>query len=118
MEVNKLVESMHEISKSKGWHDKERSPLEMHALMHSEISEATEEVRNNKPYVYQIEDGKIISTNFKDNLKPEGEAIELVDCVIRIMDYFGYRKWDLEKLLTMKMQYNNTRSHRHGGKAY
>ena len=50
--------------------------------------------------------------------KPEGEAVELVDAVIRIMDYFGYRGWDMEQVIEAKMEYNETRSYRHDNKKY
>ena len=51
-------------------------------------------------------------------MKPCGEAIELADVVIRIMDYFGHKKWNLEKCIEMKMKYNKGRAYRHGGKKY
>jgi NTP pyrophosphatase (non-canonical NTP hydrolase) len=93
----------------KGWHENERSPLEIHALIHSEISEATEQVREGASAFYE---------NPTDRRKPEGEAVELADAVIRIADYFGKKRWDLEKVIRKKMAYNSTRPHRHGGKAY
>jgi len=104
MTIEELVEETHGMALSKGWYDKPRSLLEIHALIHSEISEATEEVRNNKPYIYM-----------SDN-KPEGEAVELADAVIRIADYFGKMGWDLEQTLKTKIQYNASRPYRHGGK--
>lgn len=106
MSINDYVKEAHENAKEKGWHDTLRTALEIHALIHSEISEALEEVRKGSEPFY-IENGK-----------PEGEAIELVDAVIRIMDYFAYNKWDLERLLKIKMEYNKTRPNRHGGKLY
>ena len=106
MKINDFVREIHNNAKSKGWHDEKRSALEIHALIHSEISEATEEVRNNKPSCY-IENGKL-----------EGEAVELVDAVIRIMDYFGHNGWDMESIIFGKMEYNKTRSYRHGNKKY
>lgn len=106
MSINDYVKEIHENAKEKGWYDKPRTPLEIHALIHSEISEAVEEVRKDtKPF-------------YIENGKPEGEAIELVDAVIRIMDYFAYNNWDLERLLKIKMEYNKTRPNRHGGKLY
>lgn len=30
--------------------------------------------------------------------------------------YFAYNAWDLQEILTLKMNYNDTRSYRHGGK--
>jgi len=105
MGINEIMDEIHSIAKEKGWYDgTPRTPLEIHALIHSEISEATEEVRNNKEFYYKV-DGK-----------PEGEAVELVDAIIRIMDYFAYKNWDLESILKTKVEYNRNRSYRHGGK--
>jgi hypothetical protein len=107
MKINDFVREIHNNAKEKGWHDEKRSALEIHALIHSEISEATEEVRSNRPSGMYTCEGK-----------PEGEPVELVDAVIRIMDYFGSKGWDLEGILMAKMEYNKTRSYRHGGKKY
>ena len=106
MEINELVKQMHETSKEKGWYDKPRSALEIHALIHSEVAEATEEVRKGNPASY-IKDGK-----------PEGELIELADAVIRIFDWCGFNNWDLEEALRIKMEYNRTRPYRHGNKKF
>ena len=46
------------------------------------------------------------------------EAVELVDAVIRIADYFGSKGWDLEKIIKAKMSYNEGRPYRHGGKRF
>jgi NTP pyrophosphatase (non-canonical NTP hydrolase) len=104
--INELVKEIHDMAISKGWWEQERNPLEIHALIHSEISEATEEVRNDKPDIYFVAD------------KPEGQQVELADAVIRIFDYFGQRGWNLEEVLRKKIDYNATRPIRHGGKKY
>ncbi len=83
---------------------KDPTPLEIHALVHSEIAEATEEVRNGKPYFY-IEKGK-----------PEGEAVEYADALIRILENFQANEWDVNEIVKAKMDYNETRSYKHGGK--
>lgn len=101
-----FVDAVHRNAEVKGWHDSPRSALEIHALIHSEISEATEECRNGKKDFYVAEG------------KPEGEAVELVDAVIRIADYFGSKGWDLEKIIKAKMSYNKGRPYRHGGKRF
>lgn len=112
MTLNELSQLAHENAKEKGWWDEDRSPLEIHALIHSEISEATEEVRDGMPSFYMSSMG--------DNPieKPEGEAIELVDAIIRIADYFAKNGWELEYYVKKKMQYNKTRAYRHGNKKY
>ena len=130
MKINELVKEAYQNAKEKGWHDKEREPLEVHALIHSEISKATEEVRQDNPPAYHLIKDESFETvpvfevvephhdNWDDCQKPNGEAIELADAVIRIADYFGERGWDLEEAIQLKMQYNKTRDYRHGNKKF
>ena len=106
MKINELVKEVHETAKEKGWWDSPRSPLEIHALIHAEIAEATEEARKGNPDMY-LEEGK-----------PEGELIELADAIIRIADWCGFKGWDLEEALKVKMEYNKTRPYRHGNKRF
>jgi len=109
MQIRDFVKKAHGMAKKKGWHETERTPLEIHALIHSEIAEATEQVREGASAFY---------ANPQDRKKPEGEAVELADAVIRIADYFGKKGWDLERVIKKKMAYNASRPHRHGGKLY
>jgi len=107
MTIKEWQEKIYKTAVEKGWYDKslpQKNSLEFHMLMVSEIAEATEEVRKGTEPIY-----------FENN-KPEGEAIELADCVIRIMDYFEHRGWNLEKTIKIKTEYNDTRPYRHGGK--
>jgi len=107
MTLKEWQKKVYDISVSKGWYDDEvpkSTDVERHMLIVTEVAEATEEVRNGKDPIY-IVDGK-----------PEGEAIELADAAIRIMDYFESKGWDLEEAIKMKSDYNETRPYRHGGK--
>ncbi len=92
--LSSLIEECHSIAKKKGWWDSKRNDGELIALMHSELSEALEALRNH---------------GTKDNI-----AEELADCCIRIFDYCGAREIDLEKTLLKKIEYNRTRPYRHG----
>lgn len=104
--IKELQKAIHQNAKKHGWWDNERNPLEIHMLIVSEVSEATEEVRNDKePY-------------YEKNRKPEGESVELADAVIRIMDYFEHKGWDLEDIIIKKHEYNKSRPYKHGGKKF
>ena len=131
MKINNFVKEVHENAKAHGWWDKLRSDLEIMALIHSEISEAVEEIRKGTPPAYKFSGVEYKSGETKEykytpnddefhehEIKPEGVAVELADAVIRIMDFFAYKNWDLEYVLKIKHEYNKTRSYRHGGKKY
>lgn len=74
------------------------------ALVHSELSEATEAVMLNRPDECEI-DGK-----------PEGLVVELADAVIRIFDMSGGFLLDIFGAIMRKVAYNKTRPMKHGGK--
>ncbi len=104
-------------------------------LAHSELSEALEEVRNGRgpKEVYfshtLMDEGGVRYTSEEKTmkverpdgsvayLKPEGFGVELADAVIRIFDLAGWLGIDLAELIRLKMEFNETRSHKHGGKA-
>ncbi len=112
MEINELIKESFETAKEKGWHDKPGTTFgDRIALMHSELSEALEEYRKGKAV-----DEIYFDKNSSSPDKPEGCIIELCDLLIRVFDAAGFYKMDLEKGLKIKMDYNKTRSYRHGGK--
>lgn len=123
MNLNELRDEIHQNAKDHGWWDGERSFGDIIALCHSELSEALEEYRNHKPMVYyecncDREQGAppLIKPCRNCNDKPEGIAIELADCIIRILDYCGHAEIDIEEAIRIKHEYNKTRPYRHGGK--
>lgn len=75
-------------------------------LIHSEVSEALED--------YRVD--KLATVPRQSDGKPEGFATELADIVIRVMDLAGALGIDLEAEIVRKMDFNDTRSYRHGGK--
>lgn len=104
MKLNTLAMEIHKNAVAHGWWDEQRSIGDIVALIHTEVSEAFEEFRNGKDYVYY------------ENGKPEGVAIELIDAVIRIFDFLAYQGIDIYKLMVEKHEYNKTRPYKHGGK--
>jgi NTP pyrophosphatase (non-canonical NTP hydrolase) len=95
--INKLCKEAFITAVSKGWHDEPQATGTLLALIHSEVSEALEA------------DRKGDAENFVE---------ELADVCIRVFDLCGSREIDLEAAIIKKMEYNKTRTHKHGGKAY
>lgn len=125
MEINKFVREAHENAVAHGWWDDD-PPFDRIALMcHSEISEAVDEYRRNMPMMYVLQKtGDGTSRHMETDMskwtpddKPEGVAVEMADCMIRLFDWFGsHPELDLEAILAVKHAYNMTRSYRHGHK--
>ncbi|KKN83870.1 hypothetical protein LCGC14_0295230 [marine sediment metagenome] len=100
--LNDLAREIHQTARDKGWWEKERNFGESIALAHSELSEALEAWR--------------VGTPAASTKKPEGWGIELMDCIIRILDLCAAYSLDADSLIRWKMNYNKTRPYRHGGK--
>lgn len=124
MTLNELTKEIHENACAHGWWDEERSFGDIVALCHSELSEALEEYRNHRPMAYQIQSYGIVEGRVETDMKkwflstkPEGIATEMIDCIIRILDWCGKENIDVAGLLMKKHNYNKRRPFRHGGKA-
>jgi len=99
-----IQKEVHDTAKLKGWWDE---PVEIGtkiALMHSELSEALEAIREDKD----------------SNKIPQflGVEEELADVIIRIMDDAEKNNWNVAEAILAKMKYNNGREYKHGGKKF
>ena len=130
--LNNFRDDVHQNAVAHGWWKNAPSFPEVIALCHSELSEALEEYRADRPMHYMecCLKGKATGDTCADSMdcshrpahspcphaKPEGVAVELIDCILRILDYCGHEGVDVEALLLEKHEYNKTRPYRHGGK--
>ena len=84
MNMAKLQNEIHKNAVEHGWWDEPRTFGDVIALCHSELSEALEAYLNGETMVWKGEAGK-----------PEGVAVELADCIIRILDWAGHEDVDM-----------------------
>jgi NTP pyrophosphatase (non-canonical NTP hydrolase) len=132
MTIQEIMEKANANAKAKGfWDEPVRTFGDQIALMHSELSEALEEFRkfglqpgmmcyrwrSQSPsgagsFVEQV----AVTMEKGDKGKPEGIAAEFADVIIRIADTCQQYGIPLQTAIELKMAYNKTRPHKHGGK--
>ena len=122
MTISGVVERAHENAVNHGFWEPGPDFGTAIALIHSELSEALEEMRAGNrirpgdpvPMIYYSGGGYVATSPTKACVKPEGVAIELADAVIRIADLCGHMGIDLESAVALKMEYNEGRPFKHG----
>lgn len=120
--VSEMVYKAHANAEKHGFWDDPPELGTSIALIHSELSEALEEIRQGNPGMWYLRRGTIGGEPAekmelglpKNGEKPEGFITELADAVIRIADLCGYLGIDLAPVIRAKMEYNATRPYKHG----
>jgi len=119
MNLNEWSQEIHKNAVEHGWWEKPKPISEVTMLCTCELAEAVEEARAGRPlmYVDDVENLKRITdiTQFYGR-KPEGTAVEMADCLFRVLDWFGSENIDVEQVMKLKHEYNKTRPYKHGKK--
>ena len=103
--MQEIVDRTAKVAESKGFTRSNRTAGDLLCLVHSEVSEALEDFRAYKMDLYYEEDGK-----------PCGFPSEIADIIIRCLHICKMFDIDIEKVIDIKLDYNETRSMLHGGK--
>lgn len=107
--LNDLAARIHALAKAKGWHDPPPAFASFCANLHGEVSEAWEAYRA----------GKLNAPCDKAERMAEPLTCleeELADVIIRALDTAAALGVDIDRAVRVKLAYNETRPHRHGGK--
>lgn len=101
--MNTMIQAAHQNSVDHGFWDASQDQCDGSkiALMHSELGEMTEGLRQGSP---------------ADSHCPEfpNPLIELADLFIRGMDLAGSKGWPLAEAILAKHEFNKSRPHKHG----
>lgn len=98
---NKIAKQVYTNAVNHGFWQGDRNDGETMALIHAEISEALEALRDDNPTSNKIMDFSSVEE-------------ELADAVIRIMDYCFGKDLDIAGAIEAKMEYNKHRDFMHG----
>jgi NTP pyrophosphatase (non-canonical NTP hydrolase) len=96
-----IAANVHANARAKGFWDKERNDGEALALIHSEVSEALEALREGNPPSEKAPGFSCVEE-------------ECADVLIRIMDLAAGRGWDVAGALLAKVEHNAGRPPMHG----
>ena len=116
MNLNELAREVHQNAVEHGWWNPEPSFPEIIALCHSELSEALEEYRAGNrirpgqptPLRYYSGGGYNATAPTLICTEPRGIAVELGDCILRILDYFAGRGVDTERQVERALKLGDT----------
>lgn len=119
--MNEWASRIHGWAVGKGWWSRPTDTIPAKLLLiHSEISEAAECLRDARPCPKGAPDFDY--DDLRDlkrwEGKPVGFALEIADTIIRCLDLCAQVGIDIDEVVRQKMEYNASREHRHGGRGF
>lgn len=115
--INQTAKVVHDLAKGKGWHPDGMSPYEkvqtFVANEHGEVSELWEALRSDKLDCLCDKANAMAGIG---NMPLTCMEEELADIVIRALDTAYSLGVNIGRSISIKTQYNSTRTHRHVGK--
>lgn len=118
LDLNELSKACFRNSRSHGFWDGDQNIAEKLCLIHSEVSEALEEVRMGnhvRDMTFQPDTQGLDTEQAQLHIpKPVGFPSEMADIIIRVMDLCGAYDIDIQGAVEQKMTYNASRPHKHG----
>lgn len=139
MNWNEFAKEVHQVAVEHGFWEKRPRFAEMVVMFHSELSEAVEEYRKGRPMIYygcavtgvEVCNPESMSCPTSDDpcrcdyrgTKPEGIAVELADCILRILDTLAEAGVDIDSEIGYCPAYGDViqtiaRCHHHISEAY
>ena len=122
--LNELAAAINDNARAHGFWEADRNFGELLMLATSELAEAMEEHRDGRPNLYYthakcpagnhpMEGRGSVAEPYRLSItptcKPEGVAVELADCLIRVLDTMHSLGVDIDAIVTEKMAYNASR---------
>lgn len=113
MMLQAAASDVEQCNRDNGWFDADRTVLEGHMLIVTEVAEMSEAWR-----VTGLDDATTAGSATPGSTlpKPEGYGSECADVLIRLLDQCTRDGVELAGEFTRKLEYNRTRGHHHGGK--
>lgn len=116
MNWNEFAADVHQVAVDHGWWEKAPSFVDVIVMCHTELSEAVEAYRKGCPMVYcearetnaACEDPGCAGIDCLKEFpgrKPEGVAVEMADCILRILDWSAASGVDIDAVIGFTPSY-------------
>lgn len=118
-DLNRYAKFIHETAVEQGYWDEGHTFHYTMANAIAELGEALSEYRDANPVLYYRDANGNKTADIqsaRDEDKPYGLGVEIVDAIIWLLDYMRFMRVDIDDIMRRKVRYNATRGYLHGHK--